>query len=78
MIILQIYHFRYEKIENPSVWQEDVTMYSVVDKKTNDVIGYFYLDLHPRDGKYGHAACFGLQSGCIKSNGKRQKGLHSS
>ena len=39
--------------------------YDCVDVKSGDLMGYFFLDLHPRDGKYGHACVHGLQPGCI-------------
>jgi hypothetical protein len=38
-----------------------LTPHQVFDAKSNALIGVFYLDLHPRDGKYGHAAMFHLQ-----------------
>ena len=32
--------------------------YKVIDLITNQPTCHFYTDLHPRDGKYGHAAVF--------------------
>ncbi|KAH7379617.1 peptidase family M3-domain-containing protein [Pyrenochaeta sp. MPI-SDFR-AT-0127] len=56
------------------VWHEDVQIFSVWDDEGEGAgfVGYLYLDLFPRDGKYGHAANFNLQPGYIDENGKRR------
>ncbi|KAI8467776.1 MAG: Thimet oligopeptidase [Monoraphidium minutum] len=45
-----------------AAWAPGVDAYKAYDSKSGELIGVFYLDLHPRDGKYGHAAMFGLQA----------------
>jgi metallopeptidase MepB len=56
------------------VWHEDVQIFSVWDDEGegSGFVGYLYLDLFPRNGKYGHAANFNLQPGYIDENGKRR------
>ncbi len=43
------------------VWHPSVEAYEITEN--NKLIGRFYLDSHPRDGKYKHAAHFGIQTG---------------
>jgi thimet oligopeptidase len=43
------------------VWHSDVQYYDVYDSKSLTRIGGVYLDLYPREGKYGHAAAFGVR-----------------
>lgn len=43
------------------VWHESVGAYEIVEN--GKVIGRFYLDMHPREGKYGHAAAFPVRIG---------------
>ncbi|KAL4879205.1 peptidase family M3-domain-containing protein [Aspergillus karnatakaensis] len=56
------------------VWHEDVQLFSVWDDEGEGggFVGYLYLDLFPRPGKYGHAANFNLQPGYIDTEGKRR------
>ena len=55
------------------VWHEDCHVFTVWDSEDqgSDFVGYLYLDLHPRPGKYPHAANFNLQYGFTKKDGSR-------
>ncbi len=45
------------------------------DKESREKLGFFFLDMHPREGKFGHAAIFDLQATCQRADGKgRQVG----
>jgi thimet oligopeptidase len=53
---------QYVEIPDAPVWHEDVTVHDVLDADGTR-LGRIYLDLHPRQGKYSHAAQFTLTDG---------------
>lgn len=66
-ITQSLFNFEYREVKDPSVWNEEVRMFEVYqDEKLK---GIFYLDLFPRDNKYGHAACFPITSGRMTPKG---------
>jgi len=57
----RLFGLEYRRAADAAVWHPDVACFDVVER--GEVVGRFYLDLHPRDGKYKHAAQFTLESG---------------
>ena len=57
----RVFGIRFEPADIP-VWHKDVRAYEVKNAD-GSVAAYFYFDLFPREGKYKHAACFGLRHG---------------
>lgn len=55
-----MFSLKIEKWDTP-VWHDSISAYQI--KENNKVIARFYLDMHPRENKYKHAAHFGLMSG---------------
>lgn len=59
-----IFNLVFTEIVTDNKWHDDVQLYKVEDKDTGELMGFFFLDMFPRDGKYGHAAAFNFQNGC--------------
>lgn len=62
----QLFGLKFEAVSNPSVWHPEVKMFSVSEGGSD--VGYFYLDLHPRENKYNHAACFSMLNGTVEGS----------
>jgi Zn-dependent oligopeptidase len=53
-----------QKIETDNVWHDCVELYAVFDDASREILGYFYLDLYQREGKYANSTTVDFQSGC--------------
>ncbi|MDJ0761471.1 MAG: M3 family metallopeptidase [Myxococcota bacterium] len=51
----------FERAMDAPVWHDSVEAYNVLEN--GEPIGRFYLDMHPRDNKYGHAAMMSVTTG---------------
>jgi thimet oligopeptidase len=61
----RMYGIEYRSVPDAWRWEPSVDVYDVVQDGVN--VGRVYLDLHPRDGKYKHAAQFSIASGIAGS-----------
>jgi thimet oligopeptidase len=57
----RLFDVEYVEVTDSPTWHEDVATYDVL--RGGERIGRIRLDLHPRKGKYGHAAQFDLAPG---------------
>ena len=70
-IIADMFGLEYERIDEANAWHPDVYLHRVKDAESGDHLAYFYMDLFPRDGKYGHAAAFDLVAGHTNLAGEK-------
>ena len=56
-----------------TAWHEDAQPFDIVDPANGEALARFYMDLYPRQGKFGHAAAFTLRGGRrLSGNGYQQ------
>lgn len=71
-IFQDLFGLRFEEISGAEVWHGDVRVFSVFDLSSGELLGYFYLDMYTREGKYGHTCVVALQNGALSLDGARQ------
>ncbi|MFT7465410.1 MAG: thimet oligopeptidase [Pseudohongiellaceae bacterium] len=57
----RLYGVEFRQVLGLNLWHDSVSAWDLFDGDVQ--LGRFYLDLFPRDNKYGHAACFGYRDG---------------
>jgi thimet oligopeptidase len=59
----------FDEVVPAEAWHADVRQFEVRDAQSKALIGHFYMDLFPREGKYKHAAAFTLVGGRAEPGG---------
>jgi thimet oligopeptidase len=60
-VMSKLFGVKFRKLVDAPVWHSSVECYETFSDKT--LVGRFYLDMHPREDKYNHAAEFTVRSG---------------
>jgi len=75
-ITQNLYGIDYRPLDAPAdapLWHEDVEYFEVLDRATGEVLGEFTMDMYPREGKYGHAAQWGIVPRKVWADGSIQR-----
>ena len=60
-VAAKLFGVEFRRVANAPVWDPSVECYEMYDG--GKLAGRFYLDMHPRDNKYNHAAQFDIRTG---------------
>ena len=72
-IYQSIFGLKFQRLDAPVKWVEDVQLFGVTDAETGAPLGLFYLDMFPREGKFNHFAQFGIIEGRRLPGGQYQR-----
>jgi thimet oligopeptidase len=70
-----VFGLRYREIADPRAWAPEVRLFEVQDAASGTRLGWFYLDLHPRPGKFQHAMAQPLALSRRGRDGVRRMGI---
>ncbi|HSK06243.1 MAG TPA: M3 family metallopeptidase [Acidimicrobiia bacterium] len=59
-LVQETFGLEFREVDHPDVWHPEVRLFAIHDSGSGEELSHFYLDLFPREGKYGHAAEFPL------------------
>jgi len=62
-IYQRIFGVTFKQLDPPYQWVEGLQLWAVTDTQTGEPLGFFYLDLFPREGKFHHFAMFPIIDG---------------
>ncbi len=65
----EVFGLTYRVVEDARAWHPSVRLYEILDRASGASIAHFYADLHPREGKFSHAAAYALVVGHRASDG---------
>jgi len=72
-IYQRIFGLKFERVTAPYKWVDDLQLWAVSDAQTGEPLGFFYLDLFPREGKFNHFAVFPIIDGKRLADGNYQR-----
>ena len=59
----EVFGLSYRRHDTVAAWHPDVVAYDILDAADGRLLATFYMDLFPREGKFGHAADFDMVPG---------------
>ncbi|KAG0411015.1 hypothetical protein HPB47_011850 [Ixodes persulcatus] len=63
---------KFDKVEDVKLWHSEAELFKVTDVASQELLGYFLMDLFPREGKYSHFCNIPMQPGCRTADGSWQ------
>jgi Zn-dependent oligopeptidase len=64
-----VFGLDYRLVPEAHAWDDAVRLYEILDRSSGEHLAYFYADLFPREGTFGHAAAFPLVVGHRAADG---------
>ena len=69
----EVFGLTYRRVDDARAWHPSVELYEVHDAASGELLAHFYMDLFPREGKFGHAAAYPLQVGYRRADGSYER-----